>query len=132
MIFTPNGFLKVGGVVLVLVAILGFVGVIGPTADQSIFHAGWYFDNAENWAHLILGVVGLIAAFTFNAEMQKYLVLILGVVGVLIAIYNVFNTTLGAANLESPADLLLHLVVGLWALTAGLKKPAMMGGTMTG
>jgi hypothetical protein len=127
MFFTPNGFLKIGGAVLVLVAILGFVGVIGPTADDSIFGAAWYFDNAENWAHLILGVVGLIAAFTLSADMQKYLVLVLGIVGVLVAVYNVFSTTLLAANLESPADLILHLVVGAWALYASLKKPAMVG-----
>ncbi len=130
MFFTPNGFLKIGGAVLVLVAILGFVGVIGPTDAQSIFGSGWWFDMGENWAHLILGVVGLIAAFTFNAEMQKWLVVILGVVGVLVAVYNLFSTTLLGANLESPADLILHLVVGIWALTAGLKKPAMMGGGM--
>lgn len=127
MIFTPNGFLKIGGIVLVLVAILGFVGVIGPTAEQSIFGSGWWFDGGENWAHLILGVVGLIAAFTFNAEMQKWLVVILGVVGVLVAVYNVFSSNLLGANLESPADLLLHLIVGIWALVAGLKKPKMMG-----
>ena len=131
MLFTPNGFLKVGGAVLVLVAILGFVGVIGPTADDSIFGAAWYFDGAENWAHLILGVVGLIAAFTLNADMQKYLVLVLGVVGVLVAVYNIFSTTLGSANLESPADLILHLVVGAWALYASLKKPAMAMPTAT-
>lgn len=128
MLFTPNGFLKIGGVILVLVAILGFVGVIGPTADDSIFKDAWWFDNAENWAHLVLGVVGLIAAFTFNAEMQKWLVVILGVVGVLVAVYNLFSTNLGAAMLQMPADMILHLLVGVWALVAGLKKPAMMGG----
>ena len=126
MVFTPNGFLKIGGVVLVLVALLGFFHVLGPTADASIFGSTWWFDNGENWAHLILGVVGLIAAFTLSASMQKGLVMLLGVVGVLVAVYNLFSTNLLGANLESPMDLILHLVVGAWALYASLKKPAMM------
>ena len=123
MIFTPRGFLLIGGAILILVGILGFIGVIGPTASSSIFGASWWFDNAENWAHLVLGVVGMIAGFAAPASLQRPLVMILGVVGVLVAVYNVFSTTLLGANLESPADLVLHLVVGLWALTASLKKP---------
>ena len=129
----PKQFLRLGGLILIVLGVLGFMGVIGPTPDQSVFGESWYFDNGENWVHLILGVVALIAAFPFNAEMQKWLVVILGVVGVLVAIYNLFSTNLWGANLESPADLILHLVVGVWALAAGLKKPAMMsaGPTMT-
>jgi hypothetical protein len=125
MLFTPNGFLKVGGAVLVLVGILGFVGVIGPTADQSVFGATWYFDNGENWAHLILGIVGLIAAFTLNAGMQKNLVLLLGVLGLFFAVYNLFTENFLGAMLQQYADTLLHLVVGVWAFYAALKKPAM-------
>lgn len=121
----PKQFLLIGGAVLVLVGILGFVGVIGPTADRSIFGSTWWFDQGENWAHLILGIVGLIAAFAFPASLQKPLVVLLGAVGILVALYNVFRTDLLGANLESPADLLLHLAVGVWALWAGLKKQAM-------
>lgn len=130
MFFTPNGFLKIGGAVLLLVAILGFVGVIGPTED-SLFGAAWYFDNGENWAHLILGVVGLIAAFTLGAGMQKTLVMILGIVGVLVGLYSLFSSIPTGANLlgaqlQNPADSLLHLLVGAWALFASMRKPAMV------
>jgi len=125
MLFTPNGFLKVGGAVLVLVGILGFVGVIGPTAEQSVFGATWYFDNGENWAHLILGIVGLIAAFTLNAGMQKNLVLLLGVLGLFFAVYNLFTENFLGAMLQQYADTILHLAVGVWAFYAALKKPAM-------
>jgi len=59
---TPKQFLRVGGVVLIVVGILGFAGVLGPTADKSIFGANWWFDNGENWVHLILGIVAVIAA----------------------------------------------------------------------
>ena len=73
----PKQFLVLGGIVLVLVGVLGFLGVIGPTSD-SLFGAAWYFDNAENWAHLVIGIVALLAAWVFPASAQKPLVVIVG------------------------------------------------------
>ena len=116
-------FLIYGGAILVLVGIFGFVGLIGPTADKSMFGSTWWFDNGENWAHLILGVVALLAAFTFPAKAQKPLVMLVGLLAIFFAIYNTFSTKFLGANLESPADLILHAVVGIWALWA-----SMMGG----
>jgi hypothetical protein len=128
----PKQFLIIGGIVLILVGVLGFVGVIGPTAEQSIFGSAWWFDNAENWAHLVLGVVGVLAVFVLPASLQKPLVMLLGIVAILVALYNLTdkNAMLFGANLESPADLLLHLVVGVWALWASMKKSPMMGSSM--
>lgn len=119
-IFTPKGFLQVGGIILVVIGILGYIGVIGPTADRSLFGSFWWFDNPENVAHALLGVAGLFAAFLFPPMWQRYLVMLLGIVGVLVGLYNFMgnNTMLLGANLESPADLVLHLVVGAWALYA--------------
>jgi hypothetical protein len=117
----PKQFLVIGGIVLVLVGILGFVGVIGPTAADSIFGATWYFDDAENWAHTILGVVALVAAFAFPARAQKPLVIVVGLVGILFAVINLFTTKVGSANLEQHADTVLHAVVGIWALVAGFR-----------
>lgn len=119
----PKQFLTWGGVILVLLAILGFFNVIGPTADHSIFGSSWWFDNGENWAHLILGVVALIAAFAFPMTVQKPLVIILGIIGVLIGLYSLFSPgNFFGANLENPADTILHVVVGAWALWAGMAK----------
>ena len=122
----PKQFLQIGGAVLVLVGLLGFFGIIGPTADQSIFGGGWWFDNGENWAHLVIGVVGLIAAFAFPDSLQKPLVMVLGVVGVLVGLYSVFTPSFLGANLENPADTLLHLAVGAWALWASWGKGSSM------
>ena len=127
----PKQFLQIGGVVLVLVGVLGFVGVIGPTSEQSIFGSAWWFDNAENWAHLVIGIVGLAAAYALGANLQRPLVMLLGIVGVLVGLYSLVYPNLLGANLENPADTLLHIVVGAWALWASWKKePAMMGGGM--
>jgi hypothetical protein len=121
-------FLQIGGVVLVLVAILGYVGIIGPTPSQSLFGENWYFDNAENVAHLVLGVVALVAAFALkNPEQQKWLVWVVGIVALLVGLYGFVNPMLLGANLETPADNLLHLVIGVWAVWSALKtKPTAM------
>lgn len=118
-------FLQIGGVVLVLVGVLGFVRVIGPTAEDSLFGEWWWFDNAENWAHLVLGIVALIAAYALAANLQRPLVMALGVVGLLVGVYGLlgYEGFLGA-NLENPADSFLHIIVGAWALWASWKKPA--------
>ncbi len=124
----PKQFLQIGGIVLVLVAILGFVGVIGPTPEQSIFSGNWYFDSGENWAHLVLGIVALALGFgSKNMMMQKNITILVGVLGIFFAVYNLFSTSFLGANLEKPLDLVLHLAIGIWALWAGTRKPAMMG-----
>lgn len=122
-LFSPKGFLQVGGVVLVLVGVLGFVGVIGPTPEQSLFGSFWWFDNAENVAHTVLGVVALLAAYMFPATYHKPLVMAVGAFALLVGLYNLMGeVVLLGANLESPADLVLHLAVGAWGLYASLGK----------
>ncbi len=118
-------FLQWGGAVLLLVGILGFIGVIGPTADKSLFGDFWWFDNGENWAHTILGLVALAASMWLSEPMQKSLVMVVGVVALFFGVYNFFSTSFYGANLESPADLILHLAVGGWALWAAMNTKEM-------
>ncbi|TSC63794.1 MAG: hypothetical protein G01um1014106_389 [Parcubacteria group bacterium Gr01-1014_106] len=120
---TPKGFLQVGGIVLIVVGLAGFFGIIGPAPDSSLFGEAWWFDNVENWAHLVIGVVGVIAAFMLtDPNMQRQLVMVLGIVALAVGVVNFFTTSFLGANLESPADLILHLVVGAWALAASWKR----------
>lgn len=126
MILSPKGFLQVGGAVLLLVGILGFVGVIGPDAQSSIFGDFWWFDMAENVAHTVLGIVAIGAAFVLPSNLQKTLVMLVGVFALLVGVYSaVFSSMLLGANLENPADTILHLLVGVWALAAAMMKPGM-------
>jgi hypothetical protein len=117
----PRGFLSCGGLVLVLLGILGFVGITGPTPGQSMFGTFWWFDNYENVAHTVLGVVALLAAYRIkDEEMIRNLVLLVGALAFLAGLYNFSSDTLLGAQLQVPADMTLHLVVGVWGLAAGL------------
>jgi len=118
---TPAGFLKIGGIVLVLVGILGLF-LLGPTSD-SLLGATWYFDNAENVAHLALGVVALLLAFVVkNAMLSKWVTVGVGAFALFAAIWGVLYGTLLGAGLQTPADTILHVVVGGWALYAAFKS----------
>ncbi len=121
--FNPKRFLQIGGLLLVLVGILGFVGVLGPTPAKSIFHDKWYFDNLENWAHTVLGIAGIFSAFVLTPMLRKYLVLLLGIIGLIVGIYGFLVSPIFlGANLENPADNILHLVIAAWAFYSAMHQ----------
>jgi len=116
----PKQFLQLGGVILV---VLGVVGLLPVFTKANI--PWFYLDAGENVAHIGLGVVAIAAAYLLtDAAMQKWLVAVVGIVALFFGIYGFVvmgqpePNTFGLANLESPADNLLHLVVGAWALYA--------------
>ena len=117
----PKQFLQIGGGILLLLGIVGYAGVFSDTKSA------FYLDNGENIAHTVLGVVAIGASFLLkDATLQKWLVAIVGVtalaatvVGFLVAGNTAPN--LSVTNLESPADDVLHLVVGIWALVVAFR-----------
>lgn len=112
----PKQFLTIVGVVLVAAGVLGYVGVLGPTAEQSVFGDLWWFDNGENIAHTVLGLVALGAAFMLDSKMQKTLTMVYAAVTLFFGVYGFVSTdAFGLANLENPMDNVLHLAIGAWA-----------------
>ena len=115
----PRQFLLVGGIVLLALGLVGFLGVFSDTKSA------FYLDSGENVAHGVLGIIAIAAAFVISdGTMQKWLVAVVGVTALFFAVYgfmvagNTPPNTFGISNLESPADDVLHLVVGIWALAA--------------
>lgn len=113
---TYRSFLILTGIAGVLLGILGFVGIIGPTHDHSIFGQAWFFNDIENGVHLLYGVTALTTAFLAQRKTQSILILSVAVLGLFFAIYNVFRTNLLGAELQRPLDIILHTTAGLWAV----------------
>ena len=125
----PRQFLIIGGVILLVLGILGFI--LQPISGGALLGSALWFDNAENIAHTVLGIVAIAAAYVLSAQMQKWLVVIVGVVALLFAVLGGINVgasvgagesplNLGVTNLELLDDV-VHLVVGVWALWAAFR-----------
>jgi len=105
---------------LLVLGVLGFILPGGQLLGDQLF-----FDGAENIAHTILGIVALIAAYVLSVQLQKWLVIVVGVVALITTVAGFIvvgaaNPNLGVTNLEVLDDI-LHLVVGVWALWAALR-----------
>lgn len=120
----PRLFLIYGGAVLLLLGIVGYLGVFTEPNTPA-----FWLDSGENLAHTFLGTVALAAVFVpgLNTALKPYyraIVALVGVIALFFAVYGFLNAsgaepnTFGVANLENPADNLLHLVVGIVALVA--------------
>ena len=124
----PKGFLIYGGIIVTLLGVVGFR--VGETPDRP-FLGLLIFTGFEDWAHIILGAVGMAADFVLGADVQKWLVIALGLFGLFATVVGF----LGAGNAYANAEVtnlelvenVLHLVVGLWALYVGFRpaEPAM-------
>jgi len=126
----PKLFLTVGGAVLLLLGIVGYLNVFTESGSPN-----FWLDGGENLAHTFLGVVALAAVFVpgLNTALAPYYRAIVGLVGVIALFFAVYGflqpagssvnpNTFGISNLENPADDLLHLVVGLVAFAAVFMK----------
>ena len=117
------------GAAFLLVGILGFVpGLAGTDADGMQLLLGLFMiDPLHNIIHIASGLAGLIASS--NAMYAKWYLVGFGAVYALVTLIGFLdNTMLGIMHVNL-ADNLLHLVltVGLLAAGLGLKEGAMAG-----
>lgn len=122
--FTPRMFLIVGGAVLLLLGIVGFLNIFTEEA-----YPAFWLDGGENVAHTVLGAVALAAVFVpgLNSALAPYyrpIVILVGLIALFFGIYGFVvagdtsgANTFGLANLEF-ADNILHLVVAAWAFAS--------------
>ena len=127
-LFTPRGFLMVGGAVLTLLGLIGFFILNNPSLSF------FWLDSSENIAHLVLGLVALAAVYVPGLKdtlepYYKWIVVLVGVIALFFGVYGFLvagdvsgRNTFGLANLEL-GDNLLHLVVAAWAFLAAYWQP---------
>lgn len=125
---TPRRFLLFGGIILLGLAAAGFT-VLGP--GNPWLSSAFYLDNAENVAHLVLGVVALGVYFGLKDEkLVRWFVLLVGIIAALVTVLGFLSAgnpapNVGIANLEM-LDNVLHLVVAVWAFAVYFMKPKAM------
>lgn len=121
-------FLLYGGIILLVLGIVGFI-----EGNSRLLGNALWFDNGENYAHTILGIVAIVAAYALGKSAQRTLVGIVGVVALVAGVWGFLvsgrpEPNFFGANLENPIDNLLHIVVGgwaFWAMRAESRAPAM-------
>lgn len=127
----PRLFLSAGGSVLLLLGVVGYANVFTEAGSPS-----FWLDGTENLVHTVLGLIALGALFAAGrgaavAPHHRWIVGLIALVGlffgvcgfVLPAGSSAHPNLFGVANLENPADNLLHLVIGIAAAAALLVKP---------
>ncbi|MBI1975490.1 MAG: hypothetical protein HYS59_00635 [Candidatus Vogelbacteria bacterium] len=125
----PKQFLLIGGVVLLLLGVLGYL-----LPDPLLGNALW-LTGGENITHVVLGIVAIVAAYALGHMAQKWLTIIVGLVALYFGVAGFFlaQTAPPALNYYNVANLelldnLIHLVVAIWAFMAAKgAKHDMMG-----
>lgn len=112
---SPKQFLRCSGLFFLALAVLGFVW-----PGQQLYPT-FYLDQNENFGHLIIGLVILSAAHLLkNTNLQKWLVILVGILGLYLGVRGFVvagkpePNYYGIVNLEM-LDNLLHLAFGAWA-----------------
>ncbi len=113
-------FLMIFGVILVVLAVLGFSNAFKQN-DVLMF------TRNENMAHLVVGLVALVAYYFASSNLQKNLTLLIGVVALYFGVHGLFLSPtinpnyFNVANLEYVQSI-LYLVFGVWGLKSGMDK----------
>jgi hypothetical protein len=123
MTWTPNRILAlVIGIVFTLVGILGF---FSTSTMQPSYIFGFGVDVVHNIVHLVIGLLGIAAAFTGWSRLYNQIFgiiyLLLGIAGLIPALYflSMGSTRLLGLTFVNGADNVLHIVVGLVQIGVG-------------
>ena len=127
----PRLFLSVGGSILVLISVVGYANTYTETGSP------WFWlDGTENAVHGALGLaaIGAVHLPGLKTVAAPHLRVLTGLLGAFLLAAALYGFTLPAgsaahpnaiagANLENPVDNLMHLVIGLVAITAAWMGP---------
>jgi len=119
----PKLFLRIGGIILIVLGTLGLFGILGLISSLGFFHPPYWI----NWLHFLLGIAILIISFTPYYKLQGWVVLFpaivattIGLAGLLLGSY--FGTRYNIPELADPSDHIAHLIVGVAAIWAWRNK----------
>jgi hypothetical protein len=109
-------FLATYGIAMLVIALLGYVGLLGPTSARSIFHQFWWYTQDMSLAYGIIGLIALVGAYFFSYFFQLILVLLVSLPGLAAGLLFISQVSLAAQANTSAGDALLHLAQGVGVL----------------
>jgi len=114
---TPKLFLRIAGIALITIGILGIVGLFGKISSASFFHPPYWI----NWVHLGWGMFVLSISIWGNRRWQVGLTLAATIWGLALGIAGLLLGSWAAQRfaipeLADPSDHVAHLTVGVLAL----------------
>jgi len=122
----PSEYARVAGTGLLVLALLGFGFLLGPTVEQSLLGEIWWLDISEVIFYAVLGVALLNASF-MAAERERPIVLFSGWFLFFLSIWGFFvSETVYGMHIETTQSL-LYLVLWAWSLFAGFCKDVREG-----
>lgn len=125
----PKNFLSSIGYILVIAAVLGFIGVLGPTPDQSIFGTYLWMSTPFSLIYLVLGIISLYLSYTLmDASIVLPFTFFLGAVGLFVGLYGLFwAPRIMGIELNGMIGNLFNLVAGAWGVwTVSAERFALM------
>lgn len=116
------------GAVLTVAGIIGFFYNSDFTSDKSVRDAVFGILDVNGWhnvVHILTGVVGLVAAGSYRSS--RAYALGLGLIYIIVAIWGFILGSGGSILSIIPvntADDILHLLIGIAGIAAGMATPA--------
>lgn len=107
---TIKQYFSTQSLLLIILVVLGFIGVLGPDSQSSIFGQSWWLDYYELALLITMALAGLIITRTTTDGQQRIIAMFWAFLTWLIGTHAfVVQAPLLNANLESPGDVVLFL-----------------------
>lgn len=118
--YNPKNFLTVIGYILVVAGILGFIRVLGPTSQQSIFGSYLWLSTPLSLIYFVAGIVSLYVAYAMmEASVVLPLTFAMGAAGFFIGLYGLFwSSKIFGIELGGVIANLFYLIAGIWGVWA--------------
>ena len=114
---SPKNFLKIIGYILIVGAVLGFIGILGPTPGRSIFGTYWWLSERISLIYLVTGIVSLYSAYAMPASITMPLAFGLGAATFFVGLYGlIWSSRILGIDLAGPIGNLFNLIVGSWGV----------------
>jgi len=105
------------GYIGIILGILGFIHVLGPTPQNSIFGSYWWMSSQINLIYIIGGIVSLFTAYVLSESIVQIVTYGIAILAFFGGLYGLFwAPAVFSVPLEGVIGNLITFLIGVWAL----------------